>query len=130
MEPRYVEYFWSTLQPGVHYLSATEANLTAVAGFIADDDNQEEVKTIIRNANNWCSTHMTQTQLKRDFLAILNGYIEELNRHNAGWLGWWQTNYVNYIRRGESDFFREYRYVAKKLRRKSKDIHPVPLSYT
>jgi hypothetical protein len=130
MEPHYVEYLWSTLQPGVHYLSATEVNLTVVAGLIANDDNQATVRAIVRNANSWCSTHMTQAQLKHDFLAILNGYVEELDRRDTGWLGWLQTNYVRFIRQGESDFFREYRYVVKKLRRKSQDIHPVPLSYT
>lgn len=127
MEPRYVEYFWPMLQSGVHYLSANEANLTAVAQFIAANENQAKLREIVVNANRWCSRQMTQSQLKVDFLSILNGYVEELSIYDGGWLSWWEANYVHYIRQGEKDFFREYRYVVQKLRRKSTDLHPMPL---
>jgi len=127
MEPQYVDYLWSTLEPWVHYIPVTEATFVNISKFVAADQNQELLRRIITNANIWCSKQMSKRKLKKDFLRILNSFVDELDRHDPSWLTTWKTAFVAYIRQGEREFFPQYRFHERALKAVSTELNPVAL---
>lgn len=80
------EYLMAELVPGVHFIPANLRNFTQVASMIMQEENDAMLQNIVKNANQWCQEHMTVEQLNLDFLSVLNGYVDSLNKHgNSTW---------------------------------------------
>ena len=60
IEPDYIEYFYHELKPMVHYVPASIENMTYVAAYILDKENEEEMKGIVDSTNSWCKKKMTE----------------------------------------------------------------------
>ncbi len=58
VDPEQIDYFWPTLQAGVHYVAANLTNLVSVIEYVTSDDHQEEMQQIVANAREWCRQHM------------------------------------------------------------------------
>jgi len=85
-------YFAKSLLPGVHYIPASVDNLTQVVKYATSDEHEEQVQSIISNANKWCERHISEESLRSDLLSILNGYAEELDRANPEWSNVWNQH--------------------------------------
>lgn len=85
-------YFAKSLLPGVHYIPASVDNLTQVVKYATSDEHEEQVQSIISNANKWCERHVSEESLRSDMLSILNGYAEELDRANPEWSNVWNQH--------------------------------------
>lgn len=128
MEPKFVDYLWPTLKPWVHYIPATVETFDKIARFVADNKNEEPLKGIVRNANKWCSEHMRRSKLKSDFLSLLDGYVEELDRHDSGsWLDVWSKSYHSVVNAGKMDFFHEPSLGRDEVEKRSTDFHVQPM---
>jgi hypothetical protein len=61
IDPEQVDYFWPTLQEGVHYLRAANlSHLVQVARYATSDDNEQEMQRIVANARAWCRQRMVR----------------------------------------------------------------------
>jgi hypothetical protein len=85
----YEEYFTVDLIPGVHFIPADMENFTYVAQMIMKPEQDEMLRGVVANANKWCREHMVLERLNLDFLSVLNGYVEMLNRHDSRWVDEW-----------------------------------------
>jgi hypothetical protein len=85
----YEEYFMADLAPGVHYLPASLENFTEVAKWAVQNSSLSEVKQIVQNANTWCKRKVHTDELHRDFLALLNGYMQGLTTADPNWANRW-----------------------------------------
>jgi hypothetical protein len=56
--PAQIDYFWPSLVPGHHFLTATLMNLSAVVRYAVADEHQDEVSKVIVNARSWCRANM------------------------------------------------------------------------
>ena len=57
MDPDYIEYFCShgrDVQPMIHYIPASLANITEVVTYVKDKKNKGQKKAIVKLANPWC----------------------------------------------------------------------------
>jgi hypothetical protein len=77
------------LAPGVHYLPASLENFTEVAKWAVQNSSLSEVKQIVQNANTWCKRKVHTDELHRDFLALLNGYMQGLTTADPNWANRW-----------------------------------------
>ena len=66
----------------MHYVPASLGNITEVVTYVLDEDNEAEMKSIVRSANTWCSQKMTKEQLVEDAMLGLKMY-EEAVRENV-----------------------------------------------
>jgi len=86
VEPRWIDYFYPELQPWVHYVPvhANLSNLVEIVILVTSDDDktQENMRQIVQNANVWCRSKMTATQLSIDMLWLLISYVEMLKKEN------------------------------------------------
>jgi len=84
VEPRWMDYFYSELQPWVHYVPANMSNLVEVVTMATSDDPeiQKRMLEIVRNANNWCRSKMTATQLTKDMIWIMISYLDMLKKED------------------------------------------------
>jgi hypothetical protein len=90
VEDDYDEYIMDELVPGVHYIPANLENLTEVARSIMQPENDDMLRSVVKNANTWCREHLTEEQLNIDFLSVLNGYVEMLNVRDPRWAEEWE----------------------------------------
>lgn len=58
IHPDQVDYFWPTLVPAYHFLSATLQNLSEVVAYAVADEHQEAMQAMVRRARRWCQTFM------------------------------------------------------------------------
>lgn len=91
VEPQFVEYFYQNLEPWKHYIPVRYdlADLTAMANFAVDPQNEERIQEIVHNANKWCQDHLVKRQLGKDFLDILEVYTSFLDQGDAQWFSLW-----------------------------------------
>jgi hypothetical protein len=100
VEPRFVDYFHFQqdkhgqyeLQAGKHYLPVhfNLSNLMEHTEFVMDPRNDAAVQEIIRNAQDWCRSHLTPTRLEEDMLHIWEAYVGHLDQLNLDWSDVWQ----------------------------------------
>mmetsp|Transcript_22641 Transcript_22641/g.40891 ORF Transcript_22641/g.40891 Transcript_22641/m.40891 type:complete len:567 (+) Transcript_22641:181-1881(+) len=97
VEPKWVDYFDKEIQPWVHYVPANLTNIIDVVRYVVSDRNQDAMKRIVRNANEWCRTKMTRTQMATDMLWLLVFYAELLDHGDIDpqWRGVWKNNNDN-----------------------------------
>lgn len=93
----YEGYFMADLMPGVHYLPASLENFTEVAKWAVQNSSLPEIKQIVQNANAWCSQKIHADELNRDFLALLNGYVQGLNANDPNWIDKWKNVQDSYL---------------------------------
>jgi protein glucosyltransferase len=95
--PYYVDYFFFELQPWVHYVPVhgNLSNLEEMIRWTTDKGKEKEMKTIVRNANNWCRQKMTGSQIVADMSWILNSYFEILQYEDdkSGSFTSWKDGY-------------------------------------
>lgn len=86
VQPRWIDYFYPELQPWVHYVPvhANLSNLVEIVTMVTSNDNtiQNNMRQIIQNANDWCRSKMTATQLSIDMLWLLISYVDMLKKEN------------------------------------------------
>lgn len=116
VEPKWVDYFHSTLEPWKHYIPV-KGDLSDVVDrvkFAVSDDKDRTVQSIISNANIWCANHMVRdkasrngdarcivglvkqylysqvkSHLARDFLDSLDWYARQLYVGDSSWPTIW-----------------------------------------
>lgn len=91
VEPKFVEYFYQDLVPWKHYIPIKNdlSDLLEISAYVVDPQNIEQVKTIVSQANEWCSTHLIKQKLGADFLGVLEVYASHLDRGNTQWSKLW-----------------------------------------
>jgi hypothetical protein len=99
VDPDFEEYFMPTLTPGVHYLPASLENFTEVAKWAVQNSNLDEIKRIVKNANNWCKRRIQSRVLNYDFLTVLNGFVQGLSANDPKWIDRWATVQDSYFGR-------------------------------
>lgn len=97
VEDDFEEYFMSDLIPGVHFIPANLQNFTDVAKMVTDKRNDDMLLNVVMNANAWCRNYLTEERLDSDFLSIMNGYVEMLNRGDPNWLREWNRVASSYV---------------------------------
>jgi hypothetical protein len=60
LEPEQVDYFWPTLQAGVHYVAANFSNLVEAVQYAIAPEHEEEMKRMVANARHWCRQRMVR----------------------------------------------------------------------
>lgn len=76
VSPDFVDYFYSELQPWIHYIPVSHdlSNLYDRVEFVMNVKNTDAVQRIIRAANTWCLSRMSYDQLARDTAHVLDVY--------------------------------------------------------
>jgi len=86
VKPRWMDYFFLELQPWVHYVPvhANMSNLVEMVTKVTSDDQeiQQQMRQIVINANDWCRSKMTATQLSIDMIWIMISYLQLLKKDN------------------------------------------------
>jgi hypothetical protein len=113
VEPEQVDYFWPTLQAGVHYVATNLTNLVETVQYVLSKENDAEMQRVVANARRWCRQRMVSAsfcirlllryslcltcfcsharyckvvqQIQWDILSILNGYAQELYKADPHW---------------------------------------------
>jgi hypothetical protein len=94
VEPQYVDYFYKTLHPWIHYVPVRYdlSDLLEKAEWVLDPVNHDAVLKIIDAANAWCHTHMTHQSIILDMLDVFEAYVSFLDRGSADWPELWRSN--------------------------------------
>ncbi len=58
IQPEQVDYFWSTLQAGVHYIATNISHLVEAVQYALDPDHEDEMQRMVANARHWCRQRM------------------------------------------------------------------------
>jgi hypothetical protein len=93
VEPEYVDYFhFKDLQPWKHYVPVKSdlSDLVEQAAFVTDPANDEAVREIVANANDWCRRRMVWTAIAEDVLDIWDAYVRLLRQANVEWMDEWK----------------------------------------
>jgi hypothetical protein len=91
IDPDYVDYFYEDLIPNLHFIPASLQNMTEVARYVVDPNNDDEMKNVVKAANSWCKRTVTEEVLVRDEMFQLEAYesaldaYEERNRWIDDW---------------------------------------------
>ena len=70
--------------PMEHYVPASLDNLTDVAAYVMDKDNEDEMKDIVAKANSWCMRKMNKKQIAKDMMQQLQKYDTALDEYFDG----------------------------------------------
>ena len=109
VEPKHVEYIYSTLYPWTHYIpvKADLSDLHENVEWALNPDNEATVQDIIFSANEWCSRRMVPDELAHDMLDIWESYVRNLNRDDTSWQKQWVSKKSSILSSTSSlDFFR------------------------
>ncbi len=94
VQPQWVDYFHPELKPWVHYIPVHKdlSDLAKVVNLVLSNNTQQQMKTIVQNANEWCKSKITGTQMTIDMMWILISYVDMLKREdmNHGRLKKWK----------------------------------------
>ena len=77
----------------VHYVPASLENLTEVVKYVMDEDNEEEMKTMVESANAWCAGSLSEEGLARDSIMQLERYEAALDAHGANRSSSWRQEW-------------------------------------
>ena len=91
------EFFMPDLIPNYHYIPADMDNFTEVARIAMQNMTDEELQSIVRNANTWCRQRMTEENLNLSFLSVLDGYVENLYKGDDEWYLEWNQIQEKYV---------------------------------
>jgi hypothetical protein len=80
VEPEQIDYFWPTLQAGVHFVAANFSNLVSVVEYVIADAHQEEMQRIVANAHQWCRQHMVRVNI----ICVYTPFGASEKRRNCG----------------------------------------------
>ncbi|KAL3794172.1 hypothetical protein HJC23_012879 [Cyclotella cryptica] len=91
IEPDYVDYFYEDLIPNLHYIPASLENITDVARYVVDPNNDEEMRNVVKAANSWCTRTVTEEVLVRDAMFQLEELESALVAYNerTNWMDDW-----------------------------------------
>ncbi len=92
--PTFVEANSEGLIPDVHYLPATIDNITQVAEFVMDKDNDAKMQQIVANANAWCKQNMKREMMARSAIEAVEAYRVLLNDYDKRWHEDWTSRKV------------------------------------
>ena len=70
--------------PTEHYVPASLDNLTDVAAYAMDKDNEDEMKDIVAKSNSWCRRKMNKKQIAKDMMQQLQKYNTALDEYFHG----------------------------------------------
>ena len=94
VEPRFVDYFhFKDLIPWKHYIPVKYdlSDLLEIGKFVTDSRNEQVLRYIVRNANNWCRTRMVFDSIAHDLLDNWNEYVRFLKMGDPGWMKEWEV---------------------------------------
>lgn len=94
VEPAFVESNFQELVSGVHYLPATLNNISQVAEFIMDGDNDADMQQIVANANAWCKENMIREKMATSAIKAIEEYHVLLNGYDEHWHEEWHSSKV------------------------------------
>ncbi len=92
--PDFVEASFKGLIPGVHYVPSTIDNITRVAEFVMDKDNDAKMQQIVANANTWCKENMIKRKMARSAMEAIEEYRFMLNDYDKHWQEDWHNRKV------------------------------------
>jgi hypothetical protein len=108
VEPYLVDYFYVELQPWVHYIPVHRnmSNLVEMVNMVLDDSQQERMKNIVKQANDFCRSKLTATQMAIDMVWIMGWYVELLTREDgrSGNYTRWKQDFSNPMIWNSSDW--------------------------
>lgn len=95
IEPDFIEYFYSDIggnvKPNEHYLPASLDNITNVVRYVMDAKNENEMKSIVKSANNWCAQSLSEEGLANDTILQLGVYKKALDdMYENDWKNDWK----------------------------------------
>lgn len=97
VEPRWVDYFYSELQPWIHYVpvNGNMSNLVEMVRLVMSEDRQTEMQQITQRANEWCRSKLNARQMIVDMAWILIYYVELLMKEDvhSGMFTQWKHNF-------------------------------------
>jgi len=65
----------------IHYVPASLDNITKVVEYVMDTANENEMKSIVREANNWCAEGLSAKGLAQDSIVQLQTYKKALDTY-------------------------------------------------
>ncbi len=108
VEPYLVDYFYVELQPWVHYIPVHRnmSNLVEMVNMVLDDSQQERMKNVVKQANDFCRSKLTATQMAIDMVWIMGWYVELLTREDgrSGNYTRWKQDFSNPMIWNSSDW--------------------------
>ena len=63
----------------IHYVPASLHNITQVVEYVMDTTNENEMKSIVREANKWCAKDLSEEGLAQDSMIQLQTYKKALD---------------------------------------------------
>ena len=90
IDPDWIEYFYTDLEPMVHYIPASLENITEVTEYVLDENNMHAMKSVVDSANSWCKRTNTQEQLTKDAVSQLKRYESAVVANNTHWAEEWR----------------------------------------
>lgn len=90
--PEFVEYFYQDLMPWQHYIpvQADLSDLIEMASYAVDPHHAEQIRGIVKRANEWCATTLLKRSLGKAFVDILEAYALLLEQGNPQWQTRWK----------------------------------------
>jgi len=75
-----------TFTPWVHYIPAfANSSLIDTVENVVASENEAKMKEIIGNAQEWCQAKLVREELMNDWMDIISGYVDELDKQ-GGWV--------------------------------------------
>lgn len=60
IQPEQVDYFWPTLQAGVHYVATNVSHLVEAVRSALSSEHEDDMKRMVANARKWCRRQMVR----------------------------------------------------------------------
>ena len=92
IDPKFVDYNMKAFTPWVHYQYVLPAfansSLIDTVEYVVAPENEVKMKEIIGNAQEWCRAKLVREELMNDWMDIISGYVDELDKQ-GGWVQEW-----------------------------------------
>lgn len=89
--PDFIEQYYRELEPNIHYIPASLKNLTQVVRHVLDRTNDNEMRRVVDNANEWCRRSMNEKAFGLRAMEALERYRTALERFHGGALEEWEA---------------------------------------
>jgi Glycosyl transferase family 90 len=103
--------FVGSIQPWTHYIPVEQDMSDIEERFEFILQNEDKVKIIIKNANDWCASNLQYTILQDHFLSTVTQFLQHLDAHDIKWQQTWMDKKDKYL----SGHFMLYRQNAYSL---------------
>ena len=94
MDLDYIEYFYSNggdVQPMIHYIPASLANITEEVAYVMDKKNEGQMKAMLKLANSWCQRTLNEERLGKEAILHLETYKIALDTYScSSWNHEWR----------------------------------------